>query len=112
MVVERQEARCPAVVDVVHSTLPLNRLLLNTVTFDPFTLPSLPVDRHVMSSTVNIKKNNNVSYPLNVVVVNIHLLLVLLASSKGNRLDYKCAKNNKEREEEAAFDSCILCLSR
>lgn len=56
MVVERQEARCPAVVDVVHSTLPLNRLLLNTVTFDPFTLPSLPVDRHVMSSTVNMKK--------------------------------------------------------
>lgn len=56
MVVERQEACCPAVVDVVHSTLLLNRLLLNTVTFDPFTLLSLPVDRLAMSSTVNIKK--------------------------------------------------------
>lgn len=53
MVVERQEAHCPAVVDVAHSTMALNRLLLNTVTFDPFTLPSLPVDRRVMLSTVN-----------------------------------------------------------
>lgn len=56
MVVERQEAHRPAVVDVVHSTMALNRLLLNTVTFDPFTLPSLPVDQRVMLSTVNYKK--------------------------------------------------------
>lgn len=31
--------------------------LLNTVTFDPFTLPSLPVDRRNMSSTVINKKS-------------------------------------------------------
>lgn len=83
----------------------------NTVTFDPFTLPSLPVDRRVMLSTVN--RNDNVSFPLNGVVVNIHPPLSLSASSGGNRLDPTCAKNRKERkrllltDESSAFHSEI-----
>lgn len=50
---DRQEANRPAVVDVVRATVAWNPSLWNTVTFDPFILPSLPVDRRVMSSTVN-----------------------------------------------------------
>lgn len=48
---ERQEARL--IVDVVRAIVAWNPSLLNTVTFDPLTLPSPPVDRRVTSSTVN-----------------------------------------------------------
>lgn len=55
---------------------------------------------------------NNVSFPLNGVVVNIYPSLILLASSEGNRLDRTCAKNNKEREKKVALDRWVLCLSQ
>lgn len=67
----------------------------------PFTLPSLPVDRRVTSSTVNWKKKCYVSFPLNGVVVNIRPSLVSSASSEGVRLDPPCAK--KTREKKVAF---------
>lgn len=96
-----------------------NPSLLNTVTFDPFTLPSLPVDRRVLSSTVN----PNVSFPTNDVVVNIRPLLIAQASSKGGRLDPTCAKKNKTKhvktekgwtDGSSAFSQfvCLLLFSR
>lgn len=44
-------------------------------------------------------KKENVSFPLNGVVVNVGPSLVSLASSEGDRLDPTCAKNNQEREK-------------
>lgn len=96
-----------------------NPSLLNTVTFDPFTLPSLPVDRRVLSSTVN----PNVSFPSNDVLVNIRPLLISQASSKGGRLDPTCAKKNKTKhvktekgwtDGSSAFSQfvCLLLFSR
>lgn len=96
-----------------------NPSLLNTVTFDPFTLPSLPVDRRVLSSTVN----PNVSFPSNDVLVNIRPLLISQASSKGGRLDPTCAKKNKTKhvktekgwtDGSSAFSLfvCLLLFSR
>lgn len=83
-----------------------NPSLLNTVTFDPFTLPSLPVDRRVLSSTVN----PNVSFPSNDVVVNIRPLLIAQASSKGGRLDPTCAKKNKTCKDRKRLNRRVLCL--
>lgn len=99
---ERQEARRPAVVDVVRAPVAWNPSLLNTVTFDPFhsALSACWSARHVEHCELK-KKKKKVSFPLSGVVVNIRLL-VSLASSEGVRLDPPCAKK-KTRKERKRF---------
>lgn len=98
---ERQEARRPAVVDVVRAPVAWNPSLLNTVTFDPLSLCPLCLLIGASRWALWTEKKNYVSFPLSGVVVNIRLL-VSLASSEGVRLDPPCAKK-KTRKERKRF---------